>query len=268
MLNRDAEVALKLERLKKLLDEHPSDAQAWLDYSRCLHNTKCGSPLETVEALQRAADLLPDIDLRMRIGDALVDVGRVKEGLREMYEYLADHPKAFSYRILARDLINVGKYRRARKVLRRALTIDFRNAETLYLMGRLIESKSKPCSILYFRKAVEFDAHHQPAWRELGYRLIENENTRSEGLDALKTAVALDPSDRWSRVGLALGFGLAGQSEESEFCYREAAELFPTDDYISACLAESQSHKSPTFLGEGNRGKQTGARLGKGDFPR
>lgn len=102
---------------------------------------------------------------------------------------------------------------------------------------------SKSRSVPYYRRVVELDSQHQPAWRELGYRLIEHANTRNEGLEALKRAVALDPSDRWSRMGLAVGFELDGQLEEAECRYKEATEMFPDDDYIIHCLTTFRSSR-------------------------
>jgi tetratricopeptide (TPR) repeat protein len=136
MADHDHTASSRLEQSKSILAEHPCSDQLSLEYSRLLHNTKAGTVEETVEALERAARLSPDLDLRLRIGDALIDAGRIKEGLREMYGFLGDNPRAFGYCILARDLINVGKYRRARKALRRAIAINPRNAEVFWFIRR------------------------------------------------------------------------------------------------------------------------------------
>jgi tetratricopeptide (TPR) repeat protein len=149
MADRDNTASSRLEQSKNLLADHPWSAQLCLEYSRLLHDTKTGSVEETVEALEKAARHSPDLDLMLRIGDALIDAGRIKEGLREMYGFLGDNPRVFGYCILGRDLINVGKYRRARKVLRRAIVINPRNAEVFYLMGRLAESINDPCAASY-----------------------------------------------------------------------------------------------------------------------
>jgi len=222
-----------MERYKTLIAEHPSSAQLWLDYARFLHNEKCGTSEETLEALMKAAGFYQDVDFRLRLGDALIDAGRIKEGLYAMYKYLKDHPTAFAYRILARDLINVDKYRRARKILRKALAADSGNAETFFLMARLIESKSEQRSIPYYRKAIELDPLYQEAWRELGWKLTAVECTRAEGITSLKRGVELNPKDVWSHLGLALGFCFVGQFEDAEKHYKIAMELRPGDEYIS-----------------------------------
>lgn len=223
----------KVERYKTLIAEHPSSAELWLDYARFLHNEKCGTSEETIEALVKAAGFYQDIDFRLRIGDSLIDAGRIKEGLYAMYKYLKDHPTAFAYRILGRDLINVSKYRRARKILRKALIADPRNAETFFLTARLIEPNSKQRAVPYYRKAIELDPHYQEAWRELGWKLTAVERTRAEGIASLKRAAELDPKDVWSHLGLALGFRFVGQLENAEKHYEIAAALRPGDEYIN-----------------------------------
>ncbi|MGO9599953.1 MAG: tetratricopeptide repeat protein [Isosphaeraceae bacterium] len=233
----------KLAQFKARLAENPLSGEVWLEYARFLHNSYSYDLAETIKALEKAQELCPDKDLGLMLGDALIRSGNVKEGLYQIYQFLECNPKAFGYRILASHLLDLGKGRRARKYLRRALVMDPKNKETYFYLGQLISRRSKSAAIPYYRKAIELDPCYQLAWCKLGYILVRQENSRSDGIEALKRALDLDPRDGWSIIGLGLGYWLDGQEAEAEKYYELLKATFPDDEYFNARYDDFQQRE-------------------------
>ena len=192
--------ALKYERLKGLLNEHPSCGELLVRVREIPPYRVLNNPSEAVGALRKAQLFCPEKDLRLRLGDALSRSGEEREGIYQMYQFLQSNPTAFGYRVLARHLLAKDKFARACKILRRALLIQPKNAETYYLLGDVLYKKSKKGAVTYYRKAIELDLRLQEAWQSLGMTLIQDPSTRREGLEALKRAIELDPEDVLAHV--------------------------------------------------------------------
>jgi cytochrome c-type biogenesis protein CcmH/NrfG len=97
--------------------------------------------------------------------------------------------------------------------------------------------------ISYYRKALELDPECQEAWGALGFALIREPATRTEGLDALERAIALDPTDGLSHLSAGLGYWLSNDAAMAQYHYSKAAELRPTD---SQALAYYEQHRRRT----------------------
>ena len=231
---------LEYERLKKLIAEHPASCRLWYEYAVFLHD-KYDAPAEALKALEIAQSFCPDKDLRLRLGDALIQSGMKKEGLRKVCQFLGSNPTAFSYRVLAMHLIDMKKRRRARKFLKKAIVLDRLNEESYYLFGELTSLHSKLDSIPYYRKALCIDPDYQLAWRALGYMLLADPKSRDEGLVALRRALELNPNDEWTAMSLGVGYWLAGQPEQAEYYYQMANDMCPEDElyrsYFNAFLS-------------------------------
>lgn len=220
----------RFEHLRMLAEEHPSSGQAWYNYAVALHK-ECSPSAETVTALEQAQDLFLDRDLRLRLGDSLIQTGKVKEGLYQICQYLNDHPTAFAYRVLGMHLLDLGRWHRARKFFRRSLLINNQNSHIYYLFGNLLFYTSKRDAAAYYRKALAIDSEDQPAWGALGHALLERPETRLEGLEALERALALDPKDAWSMLCLAMGHWLAGQLDEADQYFKRVTAENPDKEF-------------------------------------
>ena len=234
-------LSLQYDRLKKLVAEHPGYGRLWYEYAVFLHD-KYDAPAEALKALEIAQSLCPDKDLRLRLGDVLIQSGMKKKGLRKVCQYVGSNRTAFSYRVLAMHLIDMKKRRRARKFLKKAIVLDHLNKESYYLFGELTSLDSRQDSIPYYRKALCIDPDYQLAWRALGYMLLADPESRDEGLVALRRAIELDPNDAWTAMSLGVGYRLAGQPEQAEYYYRIANDLCPEDElyrsYFNAYLSD------------------------------
>jgi tetratricopeptide (TPR) repeat protein len=249
------------EHLRTLAEQHPSSGQAWYDYAKFLH-MEFPDSTDTVTALERAQQLIPDIDLSLRLGDALIQTGSVKEGLHQICQFLEGNPTALAYRLLGTHLFDLGRSHRARKFLRRSYVIDSTSAVTCELLGRAFSDDSKRVAAAWYRKALAIDPEYQSAWSGLGYALLERPETRIEGLDALKKALELDPKDAWSMLCLALGCWMARRLDEADRYYRRVAEENPDDEIYReyyAAFQEKEGGGAPEVVGGIDRDRPEGS---------
>ena len=228
------------DHLRTLAEQHPSSGQAWFDYAKFLHEEFPAST-DTVTALERAQQLLPDEDLSLLLGNALIETGSVREGFHQICQFLEGHPTAFAYLVLGVHLLELGRSHRARKFLRRSHVIDSTRADTCVLLGMAFSDVSLRVAAGWYRKALAIDPEYQSAWSGLGHALLEKPETRIEGLDALKKALELDPKDAWSRLCLAVGCWMAGRLDEAERYYRRVAEENPDDEIYREYYAAFQA---------------------------
>lgn len=83
-----------------------------------------------------------------------------------------------------------------------------------------------------YRKALELDPHHAPAWYKLGYLLADDPSRASEAEAAYGKAIELEPNN--ARYVYRLALLLHEQLHrpaEAEQAYRRAIELAPDDPF-------------------------------------
>jgi len=216
----------RVTQFKQALAERPRDGKLWLEWADFQHD-ECIDPEDTLEAYENAQQLLPDMDLRLSLGEALVYAGRVDEGFAMLHSYVEEYPRTDAYCILAHVLIQEERYGEARQALKAAIKIEPGFEEAYCLMGDAIRVESRREAARYYREALERDPQYQPAWRELGSALLFEEETLSEGIDALRVALSLNPEDGWTMAYLANGLWKAGDLEGAEAYYRKGMEAFP-----------------------------------------
>jgi tetratricopeptide (TPR) repeat protein len=240
-LSESSKTSCKLDHLHRLVEEHPLNGQCWYDYAVFLHEQVVDGE-EVIRALLRAQSFLPEKDLRLRLGDVLVRDGRIRQGLRQICEFLAEHPTAFAYRLLGRHLTYLSRKKRARKFLRKSLVLEPNNQETYYLLGELVALSAKRESVVCYRKAIAIDPTFQRAWRKLGSVLTCNPDTAQQGIEASKRAIELDGDDAWSMMWVAEGYRSLGQPAMADVYYRNALLADPTnllyqEHYASFCAS-------------------------------
>lgn len=230
MVNPGFDRAKRREFLERLVREHPTSGEAWLEYAWLLDH-ECHNPRSASRAYEEAQRLLPDRgDIGLLRGSALVEAGEIKQGLTLIIERLKISPSSHAYCILAKVMLDRGKALTATRLLQKAILLDPDFEESYYLMGRaLCDASKRREAIDYFREAVKRDESYQIAWQQLGVSLIREEKSRGEGIKALHRAVALDPEDPWSLLYLGIALWQEGRIREAVPFYRRAHELCPAD---------------------------------------
>lgn len=218
-----------MEYLERILEEHPEDGDLWLEYGNFLRN-ECDNPRDVLHAYETAQRLLPERDLRVTVGEALVRAGRAEEGLELIRAFLSSNHYSWAYCIYADCLIFLEMYHEAEAPLREVMKRDPNYDESYYLMGEVVREKSPLDAVPYYREALRLDPEYQAAWQGLGSILIAASDTLGEGLEALRRAIELDPNDLWATLYLANGLWKAGRLEEAKRQYEMAIERFPNKE--------------------------------------
>jgi tetratricopeptide (TPR) repeat protein len=225
-------MTLKRERLLELLDEHPESKELWLEYARLLHN-ELYDPRAEALAWRRVESFFPERDYGLLLGDALCRSGQWREGLILIYRFVESNPTVFAHRILARHLIAKGKSRRARKIIRNALLIKPNDAETLFLLGQALPERLEKQAVGYYRRAVDSNPRLDEAWLALGMSLIQNPDSRAEGVQALMRADQLFPNDFVTQMSLGHAYAMSGEHDKALPYFELATELDPSSETAS-----------------------------------
>ena len=216
----------RLERLKIELKRDPDNGLLWLEYADFL-DQECDNPTKTIEAYKNAQRLLPDKDLRLKLGSAYDSAGYTAEGISMIKECIQDKPSPPGYCILANVYIKNDMFLEAISLCKSALNIDQNYEEAYYLLGEATKHKSSEEAIKYYRKAIDLDNEYQLAWQALGRELIANKKSINEGIVALRKAIEIDPEDGWAVIFLANALWRIGKIAEADKQFQLAVRTFP-----------------------------------------
>jgi len=222
----DREISLKLDVMRAELKNHPADGERWVAYGDFIVKHFC-DVREAIRAFERAAELLPRWDNRVRLGEALVLSGKTEEGLATMRASIAEKPRSSAYCILASVYANLDMLEKARTACEEAIELDENCEEAYYLLAEYSRKQSREEAIGLYRKAIEIDPDYELAWQGLGSLLTGTDNTLREGIDALKKAVELNSGDGWAWVFLANAYWKADELDDAEDCYQRAIAAYP-----------------------------------------
>jgi len=215
-----------LDRLKIKLKKDPNNGLLWLEYADFL-DQECDNPKRTIEAYRKAQRLLPNKDLRLKLGSAYDSAGYTSKGISIIEEFIQDSPSPPGYCILANIYIKNDMFQEAISTCKKALEIDPNFEEAYYLLGEAIKDKSYEKAIEYYRKAIDLDNEYQLAWQALGRELIANKKSINEGIVALRKAIEIDPEDGWATIFLANALWRIGEIAEADKQYQLAVMTFP-----------------------------------------
>jgi tetratricopeptide (TPR) repeat protein len=221
----------KITWFKNELKQDQGNAQLWLDYAVFL-DEECDEPEELIVAFEKAQSLLPEKDLRLRIGDAYVSAGENEKGIGLIRDYLSTNSDPGGFCILSEALRNAGLSGEARQACVDALKIDPNYEEAYFLLGELEKNTDKEKSIEHFKRAIVLDPNYQQAYSSLGRELISSISTLEEGIQYLSKAISMNEEDGWALLYLANAFWKKGQMKDAESMYLKSIQVFP--DFIEA----------------------------------
>jgi tetratricopeptide (TPR) repeat protein len=216
----------KLEDLQKRLQQNPNDGLLWLAYAEFL-DEECDNPKKACHAFERAQQLLPDVDLRLRIGAGYDKAGEFERGVALIQESLKETPRPSGYCVLADVFLRNDMYYEAIHACQKALELNQDYEEAYYLLGEAVRHSSRERAIQYYRQAIMRDPDYQLAWQALGRELVAGKDTIEDGILALRRAIELNPEDGWARIFLANALARLGRNDEADESYKAAIAAFP-----------------------------------------
>lgn len=216
----------KLENFRVRLSQEPHNGILWFEYGDFL-DEECDNPDKTIYAFEKARDLLPDADVRLRLGAAYDRGGQSEKGISLIRESLKENPRPHGYCILADVYIKNGMYQDAISACEKALELEPDFEEAYYLLGNATKHKSRNKAVEYYREAVRLDSEYQLAWQALGSLLTGSKGTVEDGISALRKASELDAEDGWARIFIANALWMTGKNKEADEQYKLAIDTFP-----------------------------------------
>jgi tetratricopeptide (TPR) repeat protein len=232
----DEEFHNQFERLKRATEEHPQDGQAWSAFGDFLCN-ESQNPCLAVRAYERAQELLPHQDMRLRLGRAYTLVGKAEEGIALIEACAEQHRSPEGYCFLSDAYARNGRRAEAEEAARAAIRADPAFEEGYYLLGEALKDHDRAAAINAYRTAISLDGNYALAWQALG-RELGSCGDKEGSVRALKKAVELDSTDVWSHVLLANVLWTGGHIREADQEYRIALRLAPEWEDIRRWHAE------------------------------
>jgi tetratricopeptide (TPR) repeat protein len=233
----------KPEDFQRRLKQNPRDGLLWLDYAEFL-DEECDNPEKTSHAFERAQQLLPDVDIRPRIGTAYDRAGEFGRGIALIQESLKETPRPSGYCILADVYLRNDMNHEAIHACQKALELDQDYEEAYYLLGEAVRHSSRERAIQYYHQAIMRDPDYQLAWQTLGRELVAGKDTIEDGILALCRAVELNPEDGWAKIFLANALARLGKDDEADESYKAAIAAFPEYPAFRTWYAEFLSKRA------------------------
>jgi arylsulfatase A-like enzyme/Tfp pilus assembly protein PilF len=192
-----------------------------------LELSEAGKPAEALAALARAERLDSGVtQIHYLKGSILGTQDRYAEAAAALERAVALNPRYVTARFkLALAYVRLKRNDRAEAMLRSVLSDEPRNvrahhnlAAIAYSHGNLVEAERLE------RQAIAIDPNYVEAWNTLGAIHLVAKRP-GQALDALNTAVRLDPSNGQAHYNLALALRAAGQAAAAESTAARACAL-------------------------------------------
>jgi len=151
----DAQVQKKLENFKKNLKINFNNGHLWLEYAHFL-DKECANPIKTVQAFEKAQELLPERDFRALIGSAYERAGNYDKGIALIIDSIRENPQSVErFCILGHVYMNNDKYEKAIEAYKEAIRLNPNYEETYYLLGEVSRRISRKKQVLKLSNIIE-----------------------------------------------------------------------------------------------------------------
>lgn len=231
-LRRNSDYHNEVGMWRDVLAKRPSSARAAENLGTALLGE--GKPDESLAILQRAVEMAPrSATARNALGFALIARGRYKDA-REQFEKALEIRPTF-----LRALVNLGNVLADLRQPERAIpyyekAIRLRPAQTdarLGLANTLLGLGRSGEAINQYRELLRFDPRDASAWGNLGFALLNqagnDEALRHQAMDALRTALELDPDAVNARNTLGIALLVEGRLDEAIAAFRQVVKRDP-----------------------------------------
>jgi tetratricopeptide (TPR) repeat protein len=186
-------------------------------------------PLLALVALQTN----PDLE-RLATAQQLIDSGRCSAAIPILKELRARHPETASLTYgLGRCYFETEDYTAAVAALRQAARMLPGSAEVRFFLGSALGVGGNiPEAIPELRTAMELDPRFQPAYRAFGMFRVQQGLYEQDALQALETAIRLDPRDARALYWMGELHRATGDAAPARQYFERARQLDPEDPLV------------------------------------
>ena len=184
-------------------------------------------PEEALVALRKAEKIDPAVtQVHYLIGTILGTQHRYAEAAAALERAAALNPRFVPARFkLALAYLRLGQHDRAEQGLRVVLDNEPRNVGALHNLAAIAYSRGDVRRAEELeRQAISIDANYYDAWNTLGAIYVVSRRP-VEAIDALNTAIRLQPSSGQAHYNLALALRANGQDDRAGDAARKACSL-------------------------------------------
>lgn len=245
-----AEKALRLYHQAAAISDDPRIA---LFRAACVLRDN-GRWQEALTAARRVMRVWPDFYLTyVIIGDCHAKLGQLRRSERAYRQSLAIKPEPWTWVLLSKVLMRMGRDDESMNCLRAALKLDPNYEEAHYNLGCEYKLRGQYARAeKYFRRAIEIDPKYALAYAELGWSLLRHKNKTKEAVRLLRKSVRLDPNYGWSRAYLGNALWRLRRLKDADEQYRKLIEIWPEDSLSYFCYGGFLAYESDdTSLAEG-----------------
>ena len=242
------EISLRLRRPQEAQNLYRGVMKTFKDFPRALEGMGLAlladkRPVEAVEYLKRAAELVPNRSTtRMALGRAMSETGHGAESEKEFNEAFRLNP-AKAALAKADQAQREGRLEDAEKVLRELLAGDPDNSKALRMLGMIaLDANRFKAARRMLERAVELAPGSVLGWNDLANFHLKQDRY-DEALKSVQRAVDLDPKMVHSYVMRGNILTKAQRHEESLVAYRKALEISP----INAGALSGMAHVLKTI---------------------
>ena len=186
-------------------------------------------PEEAIGALRRAEKIDPNVtQVHYLIGTILGTQHRYAEAAAALERASALNPRFVPARFkLALAYLRLGQHDRAEKDLRAVLENEPRNVGAIHNLAAIAYSRGDVRRAEELeRQVISIDANYYDAWNTLGAIYVVSKRP-VEAIEALNTAIRLNPSSGQAHYNLALALRANGEADRASDAARKACSLDP-----------------------------------------
>jgi tetratricopeptide (TPR) repeat protein len=232
-------IAPAITNLEIALTMMPNDAEIMLFLADGY--IKTGRPAQAIDLLTRAKGIrAKDVDIRTKLYALYKDAKDARKAESEM-KGLIDLTGDNKYRlILARDLVDAGKYADANRLVSEVNATDPENIESLMLLALIQRAQNKYDEAIETYKAVSFAREKfAPAYFERGETyMLQAKYPRA--VTCYERALELNPNHALAELGLARAARAQNDLDGYKSHLENARKLAPDNDTITAELRKAQ----------------------------
>ena len=168
---------------------------------------------------------------RLQAAQRLMDSGRCAEAIPVLRELVAAHPQAPTLQYgLGRCYFEVEDFRQATATLKGVARLLPESAEVrFYLASAEGLDGDLPGGIEQLRAAMKINPRFEPAFRAFGMFRVQSGAFSQETIDALETAMRLDPTDARACYWTGKYYQVQGDMERAREFYEKSYKIDPDD---------------------------------------
>ena len=208
-------------------------AQSRSAYERGLAAFEAHRYAEAAPLFQQAEKAAPGAtDALLYEGKSLADLNRYKDADTVLRKYAALHPESADTLYMLGFVLNrENKPAESLRTYTEAARLSAPKSDDLKIVATdYVLLNDYPDAIKWMRQAIDLDPKNEPAWYGLG-RCYYSQSSFGEAEQAFRYALKLDPTDLRAQVNLALTLEMLNQPAKADAEYRRSIAMADSDPH-------------------------------------